>query len=347
MNAPASLRVRMAESADRAAWDDFVVAHQGGTIFHLWAWSEAIETVLAQKTPYLLAERAGRIVGVLPLVAVEGVLFGRALVSTGFTVGGGPLASDAEVARALVEAAENRCREGRFGRLELRCPPPDRPGWLPIAGKHLGFRKQLDPDPENNFRALRGKQRTMIRKGRSLGLTVAIDGDCRRFFPIYADSVHRLGTPVPPFAWFATLQQLFGERCEVMMVLHGARPVAGVMSFFFGDTVLPYYAGSIEEARKLAAHDFMYDALMRRAVERGCRMFDFGRSRVGSGHADFKRHWGFEATPLVYAHWSPGGRPPVDLDPRSEGNRRLVNVWKRLPRWLANRLGPWAARQIG
>lgn len=347
MNAPASLRVRMAEPADRAAWDEFVLAHPEGTLFHLWPWGEAIATALGHHTPYLLAERAGRIVGVLPLVAVEGLLFGRALISTGFTVGGGPLARDAEVARALVEAAEDRCREGRFARLELRCPPPDRPGWLPITGKQLFFRRELDPDPEVNFRALRGKQRTMIRKGRSLGLAVAIDADCRRFFPIYADSVHRLGTPVLPFAWFATLQRLFSERCEVMIVLQGARPVAGVLSFFFRDSVLPYYAGSVEAARKLAAHDFMYDALMRRAVERGCRIFDFGRSRVGSGHADFKRHWGCEATPVVYAHWSPEGRPPPDLDPRSEGNRRLVNLWKRLPRWLANGLGPWAARQIG
>ncbi|MCS6877566.1 MAG: FemAB family PEP-CTERM system-associated protein [Geminicoccaceae bacterium] len=347
MSAADPVRIRPLAPADRDAWDAFVLAHPRGSLFHLSAWARAVEEALGQETPFLCAERAGRIVGVLPLVAVRGPLFGRALVSTGFTVGGGPHAEDDAIAEALVEAAERLARERGFARLELRCPPPARPGWQPIAGKHLFFRKPLDPDPEVNFRNLRRKQRAVIRKAREHGLRIEIDSDCTRFFPLYAASVHRLGTPVLPRAWFAALARLFGERCELATVLHRDRPVAALLSFYFRDAVLPYYAGSLPEARALGAHDFMYDALMRRAVARGCRLFDFGRSKVGSGHAEFKKHWGASAEPVVYAHWSPVGRPPPDLDPRSERNRLFVRLWRRLPAPLANRLGPWIARQIG
>lgn len=343
-----ALRVRAAAQTDRAAWDAFVEDHPQATPFHLWGWLEAVREALGHRCVPLLAERAGAILGVLPLVAVESRLFGRALIGTGFAVAGGPLALEAAAAAALVERAEDLAREGRFARLELRCPPPERPGWRALAGRHLSFRRPLDPDPEVNFRNLRNKQRTMVRKGRALGLRIEPDPGCGRFWPLYAASVHRLGTPVLPKAWFRALERVLGERCETLLVLRGDEPVAGVQSFYFRDAVMPYYAGGTEEARRLAAHDFMYDALMRRAVvERGCRLFDFGRSKVGSGHAEFKRHWGFAPEPVVYAHWSPDGRPPPDLDPRSERNRLLVAVWQRLPRSLADRLGPKIARQIG
>ena len=46
-------------------------------------------------------------------------------------------------------------------------------------------------------------------------------------------------------------------------------------------------------ARVLAANDFMYWEVMRRASERGYRVFDFGRSKVGTGSYAFKCNWGF------------------------------------------------------
>lgn len=340
--------MRPATAADRPAWDAFVTAHPRGTPFHLSAWVAAVEDGLGLRCPCLLAESRGRIAGVLPLVEVGGRLLGRALIGTGFAVAGGPLADTEAIELALVAEAEKLARGLGAHRLELRCPPPDRPGWQAVTGRHESFRRRLDPDPEVNFRGLRGKQRNMIRKGRALGLRIEPDPGCRRFVPLYAASVHRLGTPVPPASWFTALERCFGSRCETLVVMHGDRAVAGVQSLYFGDTVLPYYAGAVPEARTLAAHDFMYDALMRRAVvERGCRRFDFGRSKVGSGHADFKRHWGFSPEPVVYAHWSPDGRPPPELDQSRGLGRLFVRTWSRLPRPLADRLGPWLARQIG
>lgn len=49
------------------------------------------------------------------------------------------------------------------------------------------------------------------------------------------------------------------------MVTHQGRDIAGVMSFYFRDEVLPYYGGGTGEARALKANDFMYWELMRRS----------------------------------------------------------------------------------
>ena len=45
----------------------------------------------------------------------------------------------------------------------------------------------------------------------------------------------------------------------------------------------------------------MYYQIMCHAARRGCTIFDFGRSKVGTGTYAFKENWGFEPQPLVYA----------------------------------------------
>jgi CelD/BcsL family acetyltransferase involved in cellulose biosynthesis len=93
------------------------------------------------------------------------------------------------------------------------------------------------------------------------------------------------------------------------------------------------------------AHDHLYFSLMRHARERGCTRFDFGRSKAGTGAAAFKKNWGFESRPLVYARRDTGAPRTVNpLDPRYA---RMVATWKRLPLWLANLAGPMISRGLG
>ena len=75
-----------------------------------------------------------------------------------------------------------------------------------------------------------------------------------------------------------------------------------MLSFYFRDEVLPYYAGDDVAARDLAANDFKYWELMRRACERGLKVFDYGRSKQGTGSYAFKKNWGFEPQPLHYEY---------------------------------------------
>ena len=80
-------------------------------------------------------------------------------------------------------------------------------------------------------------------------------------------------------------------------------PLSSVIAFRFRDEVLPYYGGGFEEARRCAANDFMYWELMRRACDKGARVFDFGRSKVGTGAFAYKGIWGFEPQPLHYEYF--------------------------------------------
>ncbi len=339
-------RVREVGEEARAAWDAFVARHPEATFFHQWRYRQAVERCFGHRPHYLAAERDGEVVGILPLFEMRSLLFGHSLVSLPFAVYGGAVADDPGAHAALFDHARALARNRGADYLELRyLTPSGLEG--PTTDLYVTFRKEIDPDPEVNLKRIPRKQRRMVRQGAKRGLTHRTGPqELDAVWRLYAVSVHRLGTPVYPRRWFRTLLEVFGPDCHLLTVRHQGRPVAGVLSFFFKDQVLPYYAGSLPEARRLAPNDHMYWQLMCLSAARGVRLFDFGRSKRGTGAYDFKVHWGFEPEPLPYLYHVPGGGPPPAVNPTSPRFRRKVELWKRLPLPLANALGPWIIARV-
>ena len=335
-------------TAPDARWDAFVEDHPDGTFFHLSGWKRAIETAMGHHCPYLYVENdAGEIEGVLPLTHIRSRLFGEGLVSNGFCVYGGPLAKSTDAMERLDAAAQDLLASSGADYLEYRGRKPLHPGWECKDALYVTFRKEMSADHDANMKAIPRKQRAMVRKGINAGLVGEEDGDPDRFFSMYAESVRNLGTPVFPRAWFHALQREFGDKCQVLSILHEGRPVAAVMSFFFCNEVLPYYGGGSLAARPVAGNDFMYWEVMRRAADRGMTLFDFGRSKVGTGSYNFKKYWGFEPEPLHYEYSVKAGRAVPDINPLNPKYALMINTWRRLPLGVANRLGPLIARNLG
>lgn len=346
----ADLRVAELDERRLADWDDFVARSPAATFFHRTGWKRVIEKSLGHRAYYLYAHRGDSIEGILPLVHIKSPLFGNSLSSLAFCVYGGPVAADDAVIEALDRSARALAERLNVSHLEYRhieLRSYTYTGAVEKADLYVTFRKPIDPDPEKNMLAIPRKQRAMVRKGQKAGLTSVVDADCRRLHAVYAESVRNLGTPVFPRRFFEALKQEFGEDCDVLVITHDGEPVAAVMNFYFRDEVLPYYGGGTARARELAANDFMYWEVMRRACERGYRIFDFGRSKRNTGAFAFKKNWGFEAQPLSYQYIMRRGDRPPDVNPLNPKYRLFIEVWKRLPLPVANLLGPHIARQLG
>ena len=131
------------------------------------------------------------------------------------------------------------------------------------------------------------------------------------------------------------------------MLDSSGRALSSVLSFYFRDEVLPYYAGDDETAREMAANDFKYWELMRRACQRGVKVFDYGRSKLGSGSYAFKKNWGFEPQPLHYEYKLCRARAVPDVNPLNPKYRLLIAAWRRLPLPLANLIGPHVSKNLG
>ncbi|MFQ5773764.1 MAG: FemAB family XrtA/PEP-CTERM system-associated protein [Kiloniellaceae bacterium] len=341
------LEVRGLDDAWREPWDSFVRARPEATFLHLSGWKQVIEESFGHRCYFLLAESRGEIRGVLPLVHVASRLFGNALISNAFCVYGGPVTADPKARAALDRSALDLAERLKVDHLEYRLRAPSHGDWFQNSGLYVTFRKRIDPDPEINLAAVPRKQRAMVRKGIKAGLQSEWDTGVDRFYRIYAESVRNLGTPVFSKKYFRKLKEIFGEACEILTVTHEGRPVSGVVSFLFRDEVLPYYGGGTAEARCVAANDFMYWEVMRRACQRGYRVFDFGRSKKGTGSYAFKKHWGFEPEPLYYEYKLIGRDAPPEVNPTNPKYRLCISLWKRLPLRIANLVGPYISRDLG
>ena len=345
----AGFSVRLADLDDPGECrriDGFVADHPEAELFHRPAWTRGVERGTGQAGRYLVAEdQAGRLAGLLPLTRIRSPLFGSALVSSGFGVGGGIVSGSGAAVEALAAAAWSLAeREGcpsvtlRGGRL------PD--GWRREGGVHAGFVRDLAATDDSILASIPRKQRAEVRRALALGLEVSRGRGPQAMddhYHVYAESVRNLGTPVFPRALFEAMAREWGEAADIVLVRSGGRPVAAVLSFYFKGIVHPYWGGGTREARALRANDLLYFSLMRHAAGRGCTGFDFGRSKLGSGAFAFKKNWGFEPRPLTYA--TKGASR--DLDPRSPRYRLQTAAWRRLPLPLANRLGPILARGLG
>jgi FemAB-related protein (PEP-CTERM system-associated) len=343
----ASLAVRSFRPGDEQRWDAFVLAHPSGTFFHLAGWKRVLERAFGHPTHYLIAERGGIIAGVLPLTHVRSRLFGSSLISNAFAVRGGPIADDDESRRALEDEAVRLMEVLAVPVLELRDFSASRGDWPSRSGLYATFRRDLDPTVERNLKAIPRKQRAMVRKGMRHELRSEIDEGVDRLHRVYAESVRNLGTPVFAKSYFRILRDEFSTSSDIVTISSGGKAVASVLNFYFRDEVLPFYGGGVAAARQLAANDFMYWEVMRRACERGYRIFDFGRSKIGTGSFAFKRNWGFEASPLVYQFRLARGRAMPDLNPLNPKLAVFIAAWKRLPLPVATRLGPLIVRGIG
>lgn len=339
--------IRRADSTDAPRIAAYVAAHRDGTPFHLAAWSAAVAKGCGQRDRYLIAEGAdGAIAGVLPLTLVTSRLFGTALVSAGFGVDGGTLADDATTAQALADDAWRIAATEGATTLELRGGPAPE-GFHTNTESYLGFVRDLASDDDAQLLAIPRKQRAEVRKSFDKGLTIAVDGDRAAHYRVYAESVRNLGTPVFPKSLFAALLDAFGDAADILTVRHDGVPVASVLSLYWRDTVYPYWGGGTEAARGLRANDAMYHALMNHARARGCTRFDFGRSKVGTGAAAFKRNWGFDGQPLAYHVRTADGAAPRSVNPLDAKYARKIAAWKKLPLPVANLIGPWLSRGLG
>ena len=321
------------DHAERARIAAYVAAHPQGTPFHLAEWTAAIATGCGQASRYLVAEGAdGTLAGVLPLTLVRSPLFGTALVSAGFGVGGGVLADDADTARALADQAWVIAGEGGAATLELRGGDSPSDAFHTDIDSYLGFVIDLANDDDAQLTAIPRKQRAEVRKSFDKGLTIATGrsrDDLRAHFAVYSASVRNLGTPVFPPKLFAEVLAAFGDAADILTVRHDGTPVASVLSLYWNGTVYPYWGGGTDAARGLRANDAMYYALMNHARAKGCVRFDFGRSKVGTGAAAFKRNWGFQGVPLAYHVRTADGAAPRSVNPLDPKYARRIALWKK------------------
>lgn len=322
------------------------------TFCHLSGWQRVIERTWRHQQYSLFAERDGGIVGVLPLFHIHSPWFGSSLVSTPNAVYGGAVAKDAEALSTLIESAKAMATRLQVDYLELRDTRFD-PVQLPKAelilqNLYVTFECPLTTDEDELLRRFPGDVRRMIRQGVKHGLSAEFGREelLDDFYQVYATSLRRLGTPVFPRRLFAEFLQEFPSTSDILLVRHGKQVAAAVLSFYFRDTVMPYYAGAYPKFHCAGVNNYMYWELIRRSAARGYTSFDFGRSKIGTGACEFKRGWRMTEHALPYKFFLVRANQMPNLNPTNPKFKLMIEAWKRLPLGMTKLIGPKIVRNL-
>jgi FemAB-related protein (PEP-CTERM system-associated) len=337
-------------------WDDFVQTSPQGTFFHLLKWRDLIARNFGYEPFYLCAEEKGKILAVLPLFLVRSLLCGKSLSSLPVGVYGGVVSESEEATELLLNEARELAHRYQVGHLEIRGNPygscndyvEERlNAQFTRSDHHVTFLREIEASAESNLARVPRKQRRMIRQAQKNGLRARMEDDrLRDCYEVYAESLRNLGTPIYSYKFFQDLKRTFGEQCRIMLIESQDKVVAGVMSFFYKDQVLPYYAGSLPGVRHLAPNDFMYWELICYGAANGYKVFDFGRSKKDTGSFAFKRHWGFQPLPLPCFYYQLGRKKAADTVSLNSQLQWAIRLWRRLPLRVTMALGPRIAPHL-
>ncbi|NNL89845.1 MAG: FemAB family PEP-CTERM system-associated protein [Marinicaulis sp.] len=342
-----AVEIKTCGPGDAALWDDYVLRAPSGTIFHRFGWRNIIASVYGYDAIQLMALQDNIPVGVLPLFDIRSPLLGRSLIATAFTVGGGVLSENVDACEALCREAEKIGCRRRVKYVEIRSEAAGAAGWIPKTERYASFELSLIGDADDALKAVPRKRRAEVRKAlefqKNGRLSIRFDGSVDEFYELYAVAMRNHGTPVFPKKYVAALVTEWPEDVEISIVESDGAAIVALLTFYDGINARPYFIGARQNTRGLRAQEFAYWMTMRRAAERGCTNFDFGRSKIDTGPYKFKKLWGCEPNTLTYQYKLLVANTLPDVNPNNPKFELFSNTWKKLPMPIANFVGPFLA----
>ena len=330
-------------------WDAFVRAHPRRTAYHLSAAVAIARDAFGLRCSYITARDAGgQLVGVLPLVEQSSMLLGRYLVSVPYFTYGGALANDDSIVVELAKAAADLARERRAAHVELRHSAP-------VADLELGERLDkvsmvltLPATEAELSKQLGSKLRSQIKRAEREQIEVSWGGAelLPHFYGVFASTMHELGTPVYSRRFFETVCRALPELSKVLVVRSRGIVQAVAIIVWHGDRIEVPWAACTPEGKRNSLNMRLYWEMLKFSVGAGATAFDFGRSSVDAGTYKFKAQWGAAPMQLHWHYWLPGGAPIPKLNHSNPKYALAANLWRRMPLWCANLIGPHIARNL-
>ena len=341
--------IRVELTSTPETWQNYLCEKGYAGFYQQAAWLRVLQNGLGHQPVCLQATSGGQLVGVLPLAFVQTPLFGRFLVSLPYLNSSGIVAETHEVATALVDRAVDFAEQLDVRYLELRHETAtEHPKLTEAVTDKVHMRLALPEITDELWDSLKSKLRSQVRKplnNDSLTVHWGTHDLLDEFYSVFAKNMRDLGTPPFSRRLFASMLNEFPGDAELCCVrLHGQPVASGLLIHGPGVTQVPS-ASSLRKFNSTSANMLMYWHLLSRSIERGQRVFDFGRSSKDAGTHKFKAQWGAEEFPAVWQHFVREG-DATDMRPNSGKYDLMIRTWQKLPVWLTKVVGPSIVRGI-
>jgi serine/alanine adding enzyme len=344
--------IRQIGEQDAVAWDAYIRRHPHASVYHCWAFKNAVEKTYGHTTVYFAAfnDSGSEIIGALPLFLVASLVFGKSVVSLGFCDYGGILFNDEADGKLLFEKAIALVNDLHYDSLELRqtyalpfCEGPK----VSVSLEKVRMKVALPQKPDDLFSSFPAKLRSQIRKPQKDGCTVKTGGGelLNDFYRVFVYNMRDLGSPVHSKNMMANMLRFYGARARLFVVYKGGQPVACSLAAGMGTALVNPWASFDKRFRASAPNMLLYWTMLEFAIGNGYTSFDFGRSTKEEGTYRFKEQWGAMPEPLFWYHYSPTGEKGAST---AGGAKRdlFIKVWQRLPLIATKIIGPVIRKRI-
>jgi CelD/BcsL family acetyltransferase involved in cellulose biosynthesis len=330
-------------------WLDYIKSNRQSTAFHHPAWMTLISECYGYH-PFIVAifDDEGRISAGLPLMEVKSILTGKRWVSLPFTDYCQPLCHDPQTLYRLVDGLVALYERGGIPRVEIRWELPAHDA-VRSQTAYMLHTVPLSSDLQRVLKGFKRTHRQNIGTAESRGVHIERGTELqhvRRFYDMQLETRRRKGIPVQPWKFFDELRrQILAQGLGfVLLAYRGEQCLAGGVFLHWQQTLTYKYAASSGEGQECRPNNLLSWTAMRWGCENGYRAFDLGRSELqNEGLRRFKRGWGADECPLVYA------TIPETMPEKGNGRlMSLVNTFiEKSPPWVCRLSGEVMYRHFG
>jgi serine/alanine adding enzyme len=331
---------------DHANWDAYVTSKQV-SIYHDSRWPGLIKKVFGHDSYHLMAIESGQVVGVLPLVQLKSRLFGNFMVSMPYFNYGGIVADSNEIAHQLLKAAHELRQQRGCSHIELRFDKQQKLE-LPQKTDKVTMLLDLPEDPEQLWQAIGSKRRSQVKRPIREGVEFISGGAelLDDFYYVFSKNMRDLGTPVYSKQFFKEILSEFSENTFISVVrLNDEAVGAGFLIGHNGKLEIPW-ASTLRKVNSLGVNMFLYWNILKTAIEKNYRVFDFGRSSKDAGTLRFKKQWGGVEQQLFWYYDLEEKEPLPGLNPNNKKFQTAIKIWQKLPLSITNSIGPVLVKNL-
>jgi|TARA_Y100000310_G_scaffold161542_1_gene161414 hypothetical protein len=211
-------------------------------------------------------------------------------------------------------------------------------------GDYVTMRLHIPQTKEDLWNLIGSKTRNLVRKGKKTNFKLE-KATIDEFYPIYCKATNELGTPPHKKKLFNLIFELFGEITHVNVMRFDGNIVSCVLEMDYNGKRYDMWAFSIKKYFHLSPNMFLYYELLKNALKSGIITYDFGRSRYNEGTYYFKKQWGARPYKFEYLKYMNFGIEKVPIKPNFV-KKLLPPIWSKLPRLIANSVGPSIRKYI-
>ncbi|MCD6376015.1 MAG: FemAB family PEP-CTERM system-associated protein [Caldisericaceae bacterium] len=330
-------------------WDSFVDERPQGKIYHKTVWKEIFEKAFGRKTLYYFVENTnGQIEGILPLVHFHTFIAGKQLISLPYVNYGGPLWSNDSAKQLIFSKMQQLLMETNSDVLEIRYDKNDAFD-LPVKTNKVTFSLDLPEHPDELLKSFKAKVRSQIKRPTKEGMYAKVGhlDLLDDFYYVFCRNMRDLGTPVYSKKIFKTILTLLPEQTHVVVIYSKTNlPVASAFLLGYKKQMEIPWASSLRKYNRFSPNMLLYWQVMQLAIEKGYRVFDFGRGTKDGGTYRFKKQWGGREVQLYWYYLLGANGELPEVAKENPKFQLAIKIWQKLPLWFTNIAGPPIVKKI-